>query len=289
MKLLVFFLLPLSLFAQLNIVVSYPYIGELAKTIGGEKVNSIVLGKGHWDPHFILPKPSLISKVRNADGIIINGAQLEIGWLPAIIKRAGNPKTNVDAKTFLNLSQHLHLLHKPHSVSRSQGDVHPDGNPHFHLNPKNILILARVIKNYLSSIDSQNTQFYVNNYETFLSAWKEKMLVWDTIMQDKKGMKVIQYHDALAYFIDAYGLELVGTIEPLPGIPSTSRHTLKLINLIKEEKVSYILHDVYHVRKTADFISSKTGIAVVLMPHDVEALDSVPDLESLFNYLSKAI
>ena len=95
MKLLLF-LLPLSLFAQLNIAVTYPYIGALTKSIGGEKVNPIVLAKGNWDPHFIVPRPSLISKVRNADGLIINGSQLEIGWLPPLIRRAANPKTNVN-------------------------------------------------------------------------------------------------------------------------------------------------------------------------------------------------
>ena len=289
MKLLVLFLLPLSLFAQLNIVVSYPYIGALTKTIGGDKVNSVVLAKGNWDPHFIVPRPSLISKVRNADGLIINGAQLEIGWLPALIQRAANPKTNVNAKTFLNLSQHLHLLHKPHSVSRADGDVHPDGNPHFNLDPNNILILADVIKNYLSSIDSQNTQIYVNNYQTFASQWKKKILVWETMMQEKKGMKIIQYHDVLAYFVHAYGLQTVGTIEPLPGIPASSKHIMKLIRLVQEENVSSILHDVYHVTKTAKFIASKTGVPLILMPHDVEALDSVEDLASLFDYLCKAI
>lgn len=289
MKLLIFFLLPLSLFAQLNIAVTYPYIGELTKTIGGDKVNSVVLARGNWDPHFIIPKPSLISKVRQADGMIINGGQLEIGWLPPLINRAANPKVAVNAETFLNLSSHLHLLHKPHSVSRAGGDVHPDGNPHFSLDPKNILVLATAIRNYLSKIDAANAKIYDVNYENFVGDWKKKMLVWQAKMETKKGMKVIQYHDALAYFLKAYGIQNVGTIEPLPGIPASSKHTIELIRLIKEEKVSFILHDVYHTQKTAKYISSQTGIQVVVMPQDIGALESIDSLTSLFDYLCDAI
>lgn len=286
---LLLLLLPLGLCAQLNIAVSYPYIGALTKSIGGESVNTIILAKGNWDPHFIVPRPSLISKVRNADGLIINGGQLEIGWMPPLIKRAANPRTNINAKSFLNLSQHVNLINKPTSVSRSGGDLHPDGNPHFHLNPNNILILANVIKEYLSAMDSVNQDIYKKNYKKFVETWKNKLDMWDEKMLSKKGIKVIQFHNNLAYFIKAYGLENIGTIEPLPGIPPSSRHTLDLINLIKKEKPFCIFHDVYHSTKTAEYISSKADIPVILMPHDIGSLDSVDDLTSLFDYLTSAI
>jgi zinc/manganese transport system substrate-binding protein len=108
-------------------------------------------------------------------------------------------------------------------------------------------------------------------------------------MQDKKGMKVVQYHNNLEYFNHAYGLENIGTIEPLPGIPPSSRHTIALIKLMKEKNPSVIFHDVYHSTKTAEFISQKTGVPIVIMPHDIEALDEVEDLVSLFDYLTSAI
>jgi len=288
MKLLLL-ILPLSLFAQLNIAVSYPYIGALTKSIGGENVNTIVLAKGNWDPHFIVPRPSLISKVRRADGLIMNGGQLEIGWLPPLIKRAGNPKTSINAKTFLNLSQHVQLINKPVRVSRLGGDLHPDGNPHFHLDPNNILILGNVIKEYLSFIDSQNVKLYEKNYIKFSDMWNKKIDMWNKKMLNKRGLKVIQFHNNLAYFIKVYGLKNIGTIEPLPGIPPSSRHTLSLIKLIKKEKPFCIFHDVYHSTKTAKYISSKAGIPIVLMPHDIGALDSIEDLTSLFDYLTSAI
>ena len=282
-------LLPLSLFAQLNIAVSYPYIGALTKTIGGEEVKVTVLAKGNWDPHFIIPRPSLISKMRNADALIMNGGQLEIGWLPPIINRAGNPKTMPNTKTFLNLSHHIKLINKPKSVDRSGGDVHPDGNPHFHMSPKNILTLAKTIEAFLISIDPKNMQSYQKNYDHFSKLWHQKMTLWKKQMKDKKGLKVIQFHDNLAYFNKEYGLVNIGTIEPLPGIPPSSRHTIEIIELIKREKPCCILHDVYHSTKTADYISQKTGIKIIIMPHDIEALKNIDNLSALFDYLTSAI
>jgi len=282
-------LLPLTLFAHLNIAVSYPYIGALTKTIGGEHINTVVLAKGNWDPHFVVPRPSLISKVRNADALIMNGGQLEIGWLPPLIRRASNPKTQVGSKSFLNLSHHVELIHKPTSVDRSAGDIHPDGNPHFHLDPQNILVLAKTIKKFLISLDSEHKTIYENNYKKFHTMWESKLASWNKKMLNKKGLKVIQFHDNLAYFNKVYGLKSIATIEPLPGIPPSSRHTIDLIKLIKNEKPCCILHDVYHSTKTAKFISSKTGIKVILMPHDIGALESIEDLSSLFDYLTSAI
>lgn len=282
-------LLPLSLFAHLNIAVSYPYIGALSKTIGGDHIETTILAKGNWDPHFIIPRPSLIAKVRNADALIMNGGQLEIGWLPPLLNRASNPKTSPNAKTFLNLSHHVELINKPSSVDRKDGDIHPDGNPHFHLNPQNILILGKTIKEFLISIDSEHKEVYEKNYAEFFDMWNKKMQEWNEKMVDKKGLKVIQFHDNLAYFNSAYGLINIGTIEPLPGIPPSSKHTIETIELIKKEHPCCILHDVYHSTKTAEFISEKTGIKVVLMPHDIEALEDINDLVSLFDYLTSAI
>ncbi|MDQ1264328.1 MAG: zinc/manganese transport system substrate-binding protein [Campylobacterota bacterium] len=281
--------LPLTLLAHLNIAVSYPYIGALTKTIGGEHITTTVLAKGNWDPHFIVPRPSLIANVRNADALIMNGGQLEIGWLPPLINRAANPKIAPDSKTFLNLSHHIELINKPKVVDRKDGDIHPDGNPHFHLDPQNILLLAGVIKDFLTSIDIEHKAIYEKNYGEFATMWKAKIFEWSQKMADKKGLKVIQFHDNLAYFNKAYSLVNIGTIEPLPGIPPSSKHTIEIIELIKNEKPFCILHDVYHSTKTAEFISGKTGIKIVLMPHDIEALENITDLVALFNHLTGAI
>jgi len=290
MRFLLFFLsLHVTLFAHLNIAVSYPYIGAISKTIGGDHVKTVVLAKGNWDPHFVVPRPSLIAKMRNADALIINGGQLEIGWLPPLIRRANNPKTKAGSPRFLNLSHHVQLIQKPHSVDRSGGDIHPDGNPHFHLDPNNIIIIAKTIRDFLIGIDSEHHTIYEKNYATFEKEWRQYIEVWEEKMSTKRGMKVIQFHDNLAYFNHCYGLNSIATIEPLPGIPPSSRHTIALIDTIKSEKPCCILHDVYHSTKTAKFIVSKTDIKLIIMPHDIGALETIKNLRGLFDYLTSAI
>ncbi len=288
-KLLLVLILPLSLYAQLRVAVSYPYIGALVNEIGADHVEVTTLAKGNWDPHFIVPRPSLISKLRRVDALIMNGAQLEIGWLPPLIKRASNRAVTPNSPSFLNLSHQVELIQKPTSVDRSLGDVHPDGNPHFHLDPNNILILAQSITDFLTRLDTENKESYLLNFEKFEKKWKTHLKRWEDMMHDKKGVQVIQFHDNLAYFNQAYGLKTIGTIEPLPGIPPSSRHTLELIHVIKEKAPYCILHDVYHPTKTAEFISAKTGIKLIIMPHDISALSSITSLVELFDYLTKAL
>lgn len=273
----------------MKVAVSYPYIGALTKSIGGDNVDIITLAKGNWDPHFVVPRPSLISKVRRADALIMNGGQLEIGWLPPLLDRAANSKVKVGGSAFLNLFEHITAIDKPEQVDRSCGDVHPDGNAHFHLDPQNILILAEKIKIFLIYLDFENKADYEKNHQSFTTMWQEKMSEWETKMADKKGFKVVQYHDIFAYFNKRYGIETIATIEPLPGVPPSSKHTIKLIQQIKDEKPRAIMHDVYHATKTAEFIASKTGINLILMPHDVGALDDIEDLIALFDYLTSAI
>jgi zinc/manganese transport system substrate-binding protein len=288
-KLITLLLLPLSLFAQLKVAVSYPYIGALVDEIGAAHVEVTVLAKGNWDPHFVVPRPSLIAKLRRSDALIMNGAQLEIGWLPPLIRRASNRAVVPNSSSFLNLSHQVELIQKPQSVDRSQGDVHPDGNPHFHLDPNMIVTLAQSITDFLARLDPGHKQSYEDNLSRFLKEWKAHLKRWDETMKDKKGMKVIQFHDNLAYFIQAYGLKTMGTIEPLPGIPPSSRHTLELINLIKQENICCVLHDVYHSTKTAEFIRAKTGVKLIIMPHDIDALSSIKSLIGLFDHLTKAV
>ncbi len=285
-KILLLLLAPLALFAKLNIALSYPYIGAITKTIGGDEVDVVVLAQGSFDPHFITPKPSLIAKLRAADGLIINGASLEIGWIPPLLSRSANTKLSTN---MLDLSKGIALIDIPKVVDRKDGDVHPEGNPHFHLNPANIPLIAKNIKDFLSKLDAKNAKLYEANYQNFKASWEKNLLRWDEMMSQKAGMKVIQYHNVLGYFLDHYGIKNIATIEPLAGIAPSSKHTLELLELIKEQKPCCILHDVYHSTKTADFIAQKSGIKVILMPHDIGSLQNITNLEALFEYLCSAI
>ena len=280
-------LLPLSLLAQLNVAVAYPYIGAVTEKIGGGHVAVKVLAPGNWDPHFVVPRPSLIAKLRTADALIMNGGELEIGWLPALVKRANNAK--IAGSGTLDLSRHVTLIDVPKEVSRARGDVHPAGNPHFHLDPHNILPIAEAVAAFLAEKDPANAAHYARNLKSFEAAWNERLARWDETMRAAAGKKVVQYHGIFNYFLRAYGIESVGTIEPLPGVPPSTKHTVELIDAIRLEGACCILHDVYHPTKTAEFISGKTGIPVITLPHDIGALDSVTSLEAFYGFLVKAV
>ncbi len=284
-----FLMLTNSAKAQLKIVTTYPYIADITKQIVKDKAKVDFLASGNLDPHFVVPKPSLSVKLRDADLLIINGASLEVGWLPPLLNQANNGKIQPSSSGFLDLSQFVKLIEKPENVSRSFGDVHPEGNPHFHLDPYNILIISDVITAKLCKLDTQNCQTYESNNKTFKQNFNEKLKQWNERLAKVKGMKVVEYHKLYDYFLIRYQIVPVGTIEPLPGIPPTAKHLENLIQTIKTEKVNLILQDVYHPVKPAQFLSEKSSVKYVIIPHDVGSVSEAKDIFSLFDEIVKRI
>jgi zinc/manganese transport system substrate-binding protein len=272
-----------ALFAKVNVAVTYNYLGEIVKKIGAENVKVVVLASPRMDPHFIVPKPSLLPKVHNADMLVFNGAGLEIGWLPPLLKSANNSHVISGAVGFVDASVAINLLDKPSSVSRAYGDVHPEGNPHFSSDPHNIIPIATLITKKLQVIDAQNSEKYQNNLNSFVSEWDLYLKQFDADMQECKTKKVVQYHELYRYILDKYNIDSIGTVEPLPGISASSKHTIELIESIKQNGVKIILQDVYHEQKTAKFIALKSGANVEIVPHDVGSIDATDSLETLYN------
>lgn len=272
-----------ALFAKINVAVTYNYLGEIVKKVGAENVKVVVLASPKMDPHFIVPKPSLLPKVHNADMLVFNGGGLEIGWLPPLLKSANNSHVISGAVGFVDASQVIDMLDKPLSVSRAYGDVHPEGNPHFSSNPHNIIPIAKLITKKLQAIDAQNSEKYQNNLNSFVSEWDLYLKQFDADMQECKTKKVVQYHELYRYILDKYNIDSIGTVEPLPGISASSKHTMKLIESVKQNGVKIILQDVYHEQKTAKFIALKSTAEVKVIPHDVGSTDGTDSLETLYN------
>jgi len=287
--LLITLLLTTTIFAKLNIATTYNYLGEVTKAIGGDLVKVDVLSNPKLDPHFITPKPSLIGKLRREDLLIINGGQLEIGWLPPLLKSANNGKINAGGSGFLDVSGAINMIDKPTTVSRAYGDVHPDGNPHFAIDIHNIIPIAKLISMKLSIVDPSHKSTYEANYQKFATKMQNLANTLDNKYQNCRGKKVVQYHELFNYALNAYGVEKIGDIEPLPGIAPSSKHTLELIKSIKEQNIKTILQDVYHEKKTAQFIADKTGATVKIVPHDVGAVDGADDLESFYKMIGEQI
>ena len=282
-------LLTTAIFAQLNVATTYNYLGEVTKQIGGNLVKVDVLASAKLDPHFITPKPSLIAKLRREDLLIINGGGLEMAWILPLLRSANNGKIKSGGRGFLDVSGAVTLMDKPVTISRSMGDVHADGNPHFAMNIENIIPIAELISMKLSQLDPSHQVSYNKNFEQFRSKMKELSSQLKKEYVSCQGKKVIQYHELFNYALDFYRVESVGNIEPLPGISPSSKHTLKLINNINEQKVTTILQDVYHEKKTANFIASKTGAELKVVPHDVGAVEGTDTLEDFYRTIGKAL
>jgi len=281
-------LITTGLFASLRVDTTYSTLGAITKKVGGDLVRVRVLGSSKYDPHFIVPKPSLLAKLNRADLLIMNGGGLELGWLPPLIKNANNAKIQNGAKGFLDISHYIPMIDVPTSVSRGFGDVHAQGNPHYTTDPHMVLLIARAIMEKLLELDPDNEDVYQRNLNGFTHEWEHYLNSFDVNMKQCKDKKVVQYHELFNYFLKRYNYKSYGTIEPLPGIAPSSKHTIALINKIKKNDIKHILQDVYHERKTAKFIASKTGAQVVLLPHDMGASGS-KTLEEYYNTIAKNI
>ena len=287
-KISLLLLLSTLAFASLRVETTYSTFGAIAKKVGGDLVSVHVLASAKYDPHFIVPKPSLLAKLRRADLLIINGGGLELGWLPPLIRGANNANIQNGAKGFLDISHFIPMIDIPTSVSRGFGDVHAQGNPHYTTDPHMVLLVARAIMEKLLELDSENEAIYQRNLNSFTKDWQKYLKKFDTKMKTCKDKKVIEYHELFNYFLKRYNYKSYGNIEPLPGIAPSSKHTIATINTIKKNGIKLILQDVYHEKKTAKFIASKTDARVAVVPHDMGA-DGSKTLEGFYNNIAKQL
>ena len=274
---------------QLQVVTTYGYISDIVQRIGRDHVDVITLARGDYNPHIIIPKPSYIAKLRRADLLIINGGQLEIGWLPQIIKQASNGAVQPGERGFLDLSMHVHLIDVPTSVSRELGDVHPEGNPHFFMDPDNIPVIAKAITDRLSELDPDNKPYYEANNKELYALWQQHMKVWEEKLKPLKGEKVVEYHKIFDYFFNRFGFSIMGTIEPLPGIPPTTKHIADVEKLIEREQVKFIFQDVYNPQDASSYLSKRLNVKLIVLPHDVGAVKEADNVFTVFDEIIRRI
>ena len=232
-------------FSEVNVFACEPEWEALAKELGGDYVETFAATSARQDPHYIRAKPSLIAATRRADLIVCSGASLEIGWLPLLLQKSGNANTLPGGRGFLLASDYVETLEKPQSIDRSEGDVHPEGNPHLHLNPHNISIVAIELNKRLKEIDPDNAEGYQRNFDNFTAKWKEAMSRWEEEGKNLKDARVVVHHTSFSYLVDWLGLKQVGTLEPKPGIPPTTSHLESLLLLFKDAPPQFILRTPY--------------------------------------------
>src|SRR5438105_5263724 len=253
----------LSAQAKLNVVATLPDFGSLAREVGGDKIDLVVLAKATEDPHFVDARPSFVVSLRNADMLIDGGAELELGWLPPLLQNARNPKIEIGKPGRVQASQGIRLMNVPTNVTRAAGDVHALGNPHFMSHPIIAKAVAQHIAQSFSTLDAANASSYEANYKRFEATINGKLQEWGAVMLPFKGRNVVAYHDSWVYFAHRFGLNIDIFLEPKPGIPPSPSHLVEVIQQMKAQKIKAIIVEPFHDRRIAEKVASATGAKVV--------------------------
>ena len=269
--------------AKLQIVATTPDFAAIARAIGGERVEVTSLAKGIQDPHFVDAKPSFIRLLNQADVLIEGGADLEVGWLPPVLESARNPKLAAGAPGRVAASAGVRLLQPATPVDRSEGDVHPLGNPHYMLDPENSRAVADGIAAALCRLDAAGCGGYRANVAAWDQRLDQKLKEWTASMAPYRGVKVITYHDSWPYFARRFGLEIVDHVEPKPGIPPTPGHLEQLVDRITREQVRVVIMEPYFSDRAPQLLAHKTGVAVLALAPSVAPEAGIPDYFALFD------
>ena len=276
---------PLHAQGKLNVIATTEDLASIAREVGGDHITVDSIAKGYQDPHFVEAKPSFILKLQKADLLIVVGRELEIGWLPPLITQSRNGKIQQGADGYLDASLAAKILELPQGqITRAMGDVHPLGNPHFWLDPENGKIVAREIEQKLVAMRPNDKAFFDQRLADFTKRLGDAEQRWLATMAPYKGLKVATYHRSFPNFADRFGLDIMGYVEPRPGIPPTPQHTLDLINEMKRQNVKIVMVEPYFDLKTPNSIGQQTGAQVLVMPPSVGGVKEVTDYFKLFDY-----
>src|SRR6266852_237430 len=270
---------------KLYVVTMTEDLASIAREIGGDHITVDSIAKGYQDPHFVEAKPSFILKLQKADLLIAVGRDLEIGWLPPLIQQSRNSKIQVGAQGYLDASLGATILEIPTSnITRAMGDVHPLGNPHYWMDPENGKRIAKEIADKLSELRPNDRAYFEQQFTSFATRLDAAEKRWLAQMAPYKGTKMVTYHRSFPNFAERFGLDIVGYVEPRPGIPPTPQHTLDLINEMKRQNVKLVLVEPYFDLKTPNAIGRETGAQVLVMPPSVGGVKEVTDYFTLFDY-----
>ncbi len=272
-----------SAFAALNIFACTPEWGALAKELSAEKANIYVATNALQDPHHVEARPSLIARARSADLVVCTGADLEVGWLPLVLTQAGNPKIRVGQPGYFEAARFVSMLEVPASVDRSQGDVHPGGNPHIHLDPRNIARVAAALSERMAQLDAADAEGYRARAKNFLERWQQALARWDIAGAPLKGMAVVGYHKNMSYLNNWLGIREIGSLEPKPGLPPTTAHMSELLARLAKDPAKAVVRSAYNDPRAAEWLTGNAKIPAVVLPFTVGGSDKAKDLFGLFD------
>ena len=275
-------LTPLSANA-LNVFACEPEWGALVKELAGDIAEITVATTAFQDPHQLQARPSLIAAVRRADLLICTGAQLEIGWLPLLLRRSANPHIQVGDPGYFLAANFVRKIEIPKLVDRSQGDIHPQGNPHVHLDPRNIRRIASALAKRLTEIDRSSSAVYELRLNDFQDRWSTAMLRWEDESAGLAGLRLVSHHRSFSYLAAWLDLDIVATLEPKPGIPPSGAHLARLLEQLTPDPPAGVIRTPYSNEKPSAWLSERLGTAELQLPYTIGGTDDVVDLFTLFD------
>jgi ABC-type Zn uptake system ZnuABC Zn-binding protein ZnuA len=271
--------------AQLRVVTSTTDLYDIARAVGGARISATHIGEGYQDPHFIEAKPSFVLQLRRADVWAFVGLDLEAGWMPLLLDGARNAKIRRGGSGHLDVSRAIPLLDIPRgNVDRSQGDVHPLGNPHYWLNPENGRRIARLFRERFAQLDPAGAAAYTANERAFSQRLSAAEKGWADELAQIKGKPVVAWHTSWRYLADYTKMNIVGFMEPKPGVPPSPAHLAGLIQTMRRTGAKVIIMEPFYARKTADFVAARTGATVLVLPPSVGGTKAVPDYVALLKH-----
>lgn len=266
----------------LNVFACEPEWGSLVGELAGNSVDVTVATTAFQDPHRLQARPSLIAAARRADLLVCTGADLEVGWLPLLLRRSGNPKIQPGNQGNFLAADHVRRIEIPRNIDRSQGDVHPQGNPHVHLGPRNIERIAEALAERLAEVDPGNAADYRSNADDFLARWGELRDGWEQRAAALEGMRLVSHHRSFSYLAEWLGLDIVATLEPKPGIPASGAQLAKLLEQLTPNPPLGIIRAPFENEKPALWLSERLGVSLIELPYTVGGDEESTDLFALY-------
>lgn len=277
-------LVPALAWGRLKVVTTLPSYADIAQNVGGEEVDVVSLTKGTQDPHFVDPKPDIVLKLNRADLLIRAGLGLEDGWLPPLLSGARNGKIQPGGEGYLEASSLIELKEVPAGgIDRSMGDVHPGGNPHFMLDPRNGMKLAKGIADRLGKLEPSKAADFQKRAEQYNADLQKKIQAWEALLKPFSGKQVVTYHKSWVYFSGWAGLKEVDYVEPKPGVPPSPEHVVKLIRLMKDKKVPFVIIEPYYPKGTAEQVARESGARLLVLPNEVNGSEGAKNYFALFD------
>ena len=273
----------------LDVFACEPEWGSLVKELAGEHADLTVALTSFQDPHRLQARPSLIAATRDADLLICSGADLEIGWLPLLLRRAGNPNIQPGRNGYFLAADFVRKLEIPSSIDRSRGDIHPQGNPHIHLNPHNIVRIADKLAERLQTLDPANASDYVRRLQEFQSRWETAIIGWEERGESLRDLRLIPHHTAFSYLANWLDLDLVATLEPKPGVPPSASHLARLLEQLSPNPPAAVIRTPYANEKPSLWLTERLGVKALRLPYTVNETEGPVDLFELFDTTISAL